>query len=190
MNCARKMPLALVYVMCALSLAGAELSLVSRADWLARPASGEMTPMVMPLGRAIIAHTAGRSCSDDASCAEQVRNIQTYQMNNMKYSDISYHYLIGGNGRVYEGRSPSNQGAIALGQNADSLAIAFLGTFNKDAPTDAALAAGQELLAHAVTQGQLAENYQLLGHRQLKATESPGDALYTLIQQWPHWDSK
>lgn len=176
--------------MCALSLAGAELSLVPRADWLARPPSGELTPMVMPLGRAIIAHTAGRNCSDEASCAEQVRNIQTYQMNNMQYSDISYHYLIGGNGLVYEGRNPTHQGAVAAGQNAGSLAIAFLGTFNKQAPTDAALAAGQELLAHAVTRGQLADNYLLLGHRQLSATESPGDALYTLIRKWPHWNSK
>lgn len=188
MSYARKM-LVVIYVMCAMSLTSAELSLISRADWLARPPSGELTPQVMPLGRAIIAHTAGRDCSDDAGCADQVRNIQAYQMNVAKYSDISYHYLIGGNGRVYEGRNPLSQGAVVYGQNAGTLAIAFVGTFNKQAPTDAALAAGQELLAHAVSQGQLAENYQLFGHRQLSATESPGQALYALVQKWPHWSS-
>ncbi|KAM8709755.1 hypothetical protein ACLKA7_016544 [Drosophila subpalustris] len=169
-----------------LTAVNGELSIVSRADWRARP-PGEMTPMELPLGRAVIAHTAGRSCSDDESCAEQVRNIQAYQITRMKYSDISYHYLIGGNARVYEGRSPSQQGAIAAGNNADSLAIAFIGNFNDEAPTDSALAAAQSLLEHAVSQGQLAPDYKLLGHRQVSATKSPGDALYPLLEKWPHW---
>ncbi|XP_023164419.1 peptidoglycan-recognition protein SD [Drosophila hydei] len=165
------------------------VSIVSRKDWHARPPSGEMTPMSLPLGRAVIAHTAGRGCTDDQSCAEQVAGIQTYQMVRLKYSDISYHYLVGGNGRVYEARSPSQQGAIAAGNNANSLAIAFIGNFDLEPPTDAALAAAQSLLEHAVSQGELAQSYQLLGHRQLSATKSPGDALYTVIRNWPQWSS-
>lgn len=142
-----------VVLIVTLTAVNAELSLVSRNDWRAR-SPGEMTPMELPLGRAVIAHTAGRSCTDDESCAEQVRNIQAYQMTGMKYSDISYHYLIGGNARVYEGRSPSQQGAIAVGNNADSLAIAFIGNFNDEPPTDSVLTAAQSLLEHAVSQGQ------------------------------------
>ncbi|XP_064544357.1 peptidoglycan-recognition protein SD [Drosophila montana] len=166
-----------------------ELSIVSRVDWRARPPNGEMTMMTLPLGRAVIAHTAGRGCTDDQSCRDQVASIQTYQMIRMKYSDISYHYLVGGNGLVYEGRSPSQQGAIAAGNNAGNLAIAFIGNFEEQPPTDAALAAAQSLLDHAVRQGELAQNYQLLGHRQLSATKSPGDALYIVVQSWPHWSS-
>ncbi|XP_017956083.1 peptidoglycan-recognition protein SD [Drosophila navojoa] len=180
---------ALFLVVVALTAADADssLSIVPRADWHARPPSGAMTAMSLPLGRAVIAHTAGRSCTDDQSCAEQVASIQTYQMIRLKYSDISYHYLVGGNGRVYEARSPSQQGAIAAGNNANSLAIAFIGNFDLESPTDAALAAAQSLLEHAVSQGELAQNYDLLGHRQLSATKSPGDALYTIIKSWPHW---
>ncbi|KAH8302777.1 hypothetical protein KR044_010741 [Drosophila immigrans] len=166
----------------------AELSLVSRADWRAR-APGEMTPMQLPLGRAVIAHTAGRDCTDDESCAEQVRSIQAYQMVRLKYSDISYHYLIGGNGRVYEGRSPSLQGAIAAGNNGNTLAIAFIGNFDAQAPSDSVVAAAQSLLEHAEQEGQLAADYKLLGHRQVSATKSPGDALYALLEKWPHYDA-
>ncbi|EDV97426.1 peptidoglycan-recognition protein SD [Drosophila grimshawi] len=169
--------------------AGSELPIVSRQEWRARAPSGEMTAMTLPLARAVIAHTAGRGCSDDVSCDNLVRSIQSYQMTRAKYSDISYHYLIGGNGRIYEGRSPSQQGAIAAGNNAGSLAISFMGNFDEEPPTDAALAAGQALLTHAVDKGQLVEEYQLMGHRQLSATKSPGDALYLIIQKWPHYDS-
>ncbi|KAH8395639.1 hypothetical protein KR222_011183, partial [Zaprionus bogoriensis] len=186
MSCCVWKTLAVLYA-CAVAVAMAELSLVPREEWKARTPSGELTAMELPLTRAIIAHTAGRGCSDDASCAEQVRNTQAYQMTRLKYSDISYHYLIGANGRVYVGRAASQQPALAVGYNVGSLAIGFLGNFDEQTPTPAALAAAQSLLAHAVADGQLSEQYLLLGHRQVSATKSPGDALYALLQQWPHW---
>ncbi|XP_017844219.1 peptidoglycan-recognition protein SD [Drosophila busckii] len=166
-----------------------ELSIVAREDWQARAASDGLTAMELPLERAVIAHTAGRGCSDDESCAAQVRAIQSFHMNGLKYSDISYHYLIGGNGKVYAGRSSSQRGAIAVGNNAGSLGIAFIGNFDAAAPTEAAVAAAQALLQHAVAQGELKADYKLLGHCQLSATKSPGDALFALLKKWPQWSN-
>ncbi|KAH8398188.1 hypothetical protein KR215_011671 [Drosophila sulfurigaster] len=177
-----------VFVASLTAAVSGELSLVSRSQWRAR-APGEMTAMQLPLGRAVIAHTAGRECNDDESCAEQVRGIQAYQMGRLKYSDISYHYLIGGNARVYEGRSPSQQGAIAAGNNGNSLAIAFIGNFDERAPSETVLAAAKSLLEHAEREGQLTTDYKLLGHRQVSATKSPGDALYALLEKWPHFNA-
>lgn len=35
--------------------------------------------------------------------------------------------------------------------------------------------------------GNITSDYTLLGHRQTKATDCPGDELYKLIKTWSHW---
>ncbi|KAH8294296.1 hypothetical protein KR054_010504 [Drosophila jambulina] len=177
----------LIASLAAMAVHGEEPTIVTRAEWSAKAPSGPMDGMETPLPRAVIAHTAGNGCTDDVGCALQVRNLQTFQMTRQKFSDIGYHYLIGGNGKVYEGRSPSQRGAFAGPNNEGSLGIAFIGIFNEQAPRQEAIEAAKKLLEQAVQKGQLAEDYKLLGHRQLSATLSPGDALYALIQQWLHW---
>ncbi|XP_016992701.2 peptidoglycan-recognition protein SD [Drosophila takahashii] len=179
----------LIVCLAAIAVRG-EVPIATRAEWNARPPSGPMDSMETPLPRAVIAHTAGGSCSDDVACSQQVRNLQNYQMSRQKFSDIAYHYLIGGNGKAYEGRSANQKGAFAAPNNDGSLGIAFIGNFEEQAPSQEALEAAQKLLEHAVKEGQLVENYKLLGHRQVSATRSPGEALYNLIQQWPHWSEQ
>nr|XP_017100554.2 peptidoglycan-recognition protein SD [Drosophila bipectinata] len=167
-----------------------EVPIVARAEWNAKAPSGPMDSMENPLPRAAIAHTAGSGCSDDTGCAQAMRNLQHYQMSKQMFSDIGYHYLIGGNGKVYEGRSTNQRGAFAGSNNEGSLGIAFIGNFEEQAPNQEALEVAQKLLEQAVKQGQLLENYKLVGHRQLSATKSPGEALYSLIKQWPHWSEQ
>ncbi|XP_017027633.1 peptidoglycan-recognition protein SD [Drosophila kikkawai] len=174
-------------VFSAMAVHGKVPTIVTRAEWNARAPSGPMDGMETPLPRAVIAHTAGGGCTDDVSCAQQVRNLQSFQMTRLKFSDIGYHYLIGGNGKVYEGRSPSQRGAFAGPNNEGSLGIAFIGNFEEQAPKQEAIEAAKKLLEQAVQQAQLIESYKLLGHRQVSATKSPGDALYALLQQWPQW---
>nr|XP_016925925.1 peptidoglycan-recognition protein SD [Drosophila suzukii] len=179
----------LIVCLAAIAVQG-EVPIVMRAEWNARPPSGPMDSMETPLPRAVIAHTAGGGCAGDVACSQQMRNLQNFQMSRQKFSDIGYHYLIGGNGKVYEGRSPSQRGAFAGPNNDGSLGIAFIGNFEEQAPSQEALDAAKQLLEHAVKQAQLVENYKLLGHRQVSATRSPGEALYTLIQQWPNWSEQ
>lgn len=45
----------------------------------------------------------------------------------------------------------------------------------------------QDLISYAVNRGYLAQNYTLYGHRQVRATTCPGDALYNEITKWPHF---
>lgn len=54
-------------------------------------------------------------------------------------------------------------------------------------PTPAALQALQDLLSCSVEEKHLKEDYKLVGHRQLRATESPGATLQAIIEMWPHW---
>jgi hypothetical protein len=43
------------------------------------------------------------------------------------FSDIAYNFLVGGDGKIYEGRGWDAEGAFARGFNKKSLGIAFIG---------------------------------------------------------------
>lgn len=45
----------------------------------------------------------------------------------------------------------------------------------------------KDLIAYAVESGYLLSNYTLYGHRQVRDTTCPGDALFGEIQTWPHF---
>lgn len=111
-------------------------------------------------------------------------------MDGWNWDHIGYNFLVGGDGLVYEGRGWDVQGAHTKGYNTDSIGISFIGTFVKIRPSDAQLYACQKLLEEGVRLKKLAPDYKLYGHRQLSATESPGDVLYRIIQTWPHWTNK
>lgn len=49
------------------------------------------------------------------------------------------------------------------------------------------LQATHDFIAHAIDKGHLSSNYTLYGHRQVRITECPGDALYNEIQIWPNF---
>lgn len=110
-------------------------------------------------------------------------------MESRGWDDIAYNFLIGGNGFVYVGRDWDKMGTHTKEYNQDSIGIAFIGTFNSIEPSEKQLLAAQRLLELGIQNGKLHPNYRLLGHRQLMATQSPGDKLYEIIKTWPHWSS-
>jgi len=114
--------------------------------------------------------------------------VQTFHIESFNWSDIGYNFLIGGDGRVYVGRSWDYVGAHSgPNYNSRSIGISFIGTFNSVIPSKAQLHAAQKLIELGVEDGKIASDYKLLGHRQVTETLSPGDALYSVIQKWPHW---
>ena len=65
------------------------------------------------------------SCYDDASCIQRVKEIQDFHQLNRSYVDIGYHFLVGENGKVYEGRGWDRQGAHSTGWNNDAYGRTF-----------------------------------------------------------------
>lgn len=45
----------------------------------------------------------------------------------------------------------------------------------------------RQLIEYGLTEGKISKNYMLLGHRQVRDTECPGQALYNEIASWPHF---
>uniref|UniRef100_A0A8W7NH17 Peptidoglycan recognition protein long class n=1 Tax=Anopheles atroparvus TaxID=41427 RepID=A0A8W7NH17_ANOAO len=168
------------------------LRLVTRTEWLAQPPREELTNLKLPVSTVIIAHTATEGCTTQTKCMYQVKLIQDFHISpdSRNFSDIAYQFLVGGDGNAYEGRGWAKQGAHTKGFNVDSICIAFVGTFIKEAPPAAQLSAAQQLIRMGVENNYIASNYSLYGHRQLAPFESPGKALFEIIKTWPHWSSK
>ncbi|XP_023178745.2 peptidoglycan-recognition protein LC isoform X5 [Drosophila hydei] len=163
------------------------LQMVSVQEWGGREPKTKLKTLTLPVHRVIISHTAAEGCESRDVCAARVQVVQNFHMDGWNWDHIGYNFLIGGDGLVYEGRGWDYQGAHTLGYNHGSIGISFIGTFIKIRPTDAQLHACQLLLAEGVRLKKLAPDYSLYGHRQLSATESPGEILYSIIQTWPHW---
>lgn len=110
-------------------------------------------------------------------------------MNERKWDDIGYNFLIGNDGRVYEGRGWNKKGAHAVGFNDRSIGIAFIGNFQNSVPTAKAIAAYRNLILCSVQRGYLSKTYQLKGHRQVatSGTMCPGNSLYAQVNSWTHF---
>lgn len=103
-------------------------TIVSRSQWGGRSPTCR-SRLSTPVLNAVIHHTEGAFCNSPATCSAQVRNIQNYHMNTQKWCDIGYNFLVGEDGRVYEGRGWTTLGAHARSYNHISIGISFIGSF-------------------------------------------------------------
>ncbi|CAB3239445.1 unnamed protein product [Arctia plantaginis] len=140
-----------------------------------------------PVDLVIIQHTVTSTCKTDERCAEIVRSIQSNHIENLGYWDIASSFIVGGNGKVYEGTGWLHVGSHTYGYNSRSIGITFIGNYNNDTPATESIEAVKALLRCGVENGHLSPQYHVVAHRQLMATESPGRKLYNAIRRWPHW---
>ncbi|XP_054260653.1 peptidoglycan-recognition protein LF-like [Macrosteles quadrilineatus] len=90
-----------------------------------------------PISNVRIVSTGEREdrCSNVSECAQVLRRIQKYHMKFCGLEDIAYNYMIGGDGRVYEGRTwnylPYRSAEYCDHLRKSVVDIAYLGDFNK-----------------------------------------------------------
>lgn len=137
----------------------------------------------------VLGHTATEEGFTHAENTLLVRLIQTFHIESRKWSDISYNFLIGSDGRIYEGRGWNVVGAHTKNHNKHSIAIAFIGCFLSHLPPTIALNRAKDLIKYGFEKGYILSDYKLIGHRQCIGSESPGERLYEEIQTWDRWDS-
>ncbi|XP_074794053.1 peptidoglycan-recognition protein 2-like [Natator depressus] len=135
--------------------------IVSRQQWGARPPKSRVL-LRTPVSYVILHHTERKRCYSETTCIQQVRAIQNYHMDKRGLADISYNFLIGEDGRVYEGRGWRTKGAHTKVFNSRSLGLAFLGTCSKTKPSVAALNVTKRLIQCAVSKGILSPNYTVV----------------------------
>lgn len=110
-------------------------------------------------------------------------------MDDLDKEDIHYNFLISGDGSVYEGRGWNRAADIIEYSNNESIVISFIGNYRQDKPNEKQLTAGRKLIKEGLRLGKIQNNYGLYGVRQFCNNDSPGNALFEIIQTWPHFSS-
>ncbi|KAI0213972.1 Peptidoglycan recognition protein 3 [Lamellibrachia satsuma] len=122
------------------------LRIVTRQEWGAQPRKGLKAIARNPTKILFIHHEgSGKTCTND--CAKRVKDIQT--AHKRKWSDIGYNYLVGDDGRAYEGRGWGYRGAHTWGYNSIAVGICAIGNFEKEQPSRTILQAIASLIACA-----------------------------------------
>ena len=128
--------------------------------------------------RITLHHTATLPEMNARSDRELVKAIQDFHRNKRGWADIGYHWLIGFDGNVYEGRALNVQGAHAGGgNNVENLGISVVGDFTTNLPEGSQLHTLDVFLREQMALYGV-PSAELHGHRDFKATECPGSALY------------
>ena len=163
------------------------MELIPRENWVAQPPVKPLPNLNLPVKYVVIGHTNSLTCFNGPRCIKRVRYIQQHDIETMFYNDISYNFLVGGDGLAYVGRGWDHEGQYAQKHSNNSIGISLIGTFNDVTPIKVQIETTQKLIEMAVKMGKISKDYILLGNGQVSHSESIGDVLYRIIQTWPHW---
>ncbi|MCA8979329.1 MAG: N-acetylmuramoyl-L-alanine amidase [Planctomycetes bacterium] len=163
--------------------------LVARNAWGAeREVASRLNPVGQKWRRITVHHSAeipGFTLNGhyDNSVAA-LRKIQRYHIHENGWGDIGYHYIIDGEGRVFEGRDDRWQGAHAGGDaNVGNLGICLLGDFRGHDPSPAALESLRRLIDEYRSTNDIPRD-QVVAHQDLKNTECPGKHLASWVRSY------
>ncbi|XP_059609449.1 peptidoglycan recognition protein-like isoform X2 [Phlebotomus argentipes] len=160
--------------------------IVTRKRWQAREPL-HVFYTILPLEFVIVHHTVTNTCNAQRKCVPIVQSIQNYHMDDLKFDDIGYNFLIGGDGSVFEGVGWHRRGSHTYGYNSRSIGIAFMGNYENYAPTRKAVQAAKNLIECGISNYELSKDVKVFGGRQVQSTASPGENLFEDMKNWPHW---
>ncbi|MEM6333785.1 MAG: N-acetylmuramoyl-L-alanine amidase [Planctomycetota bacterium] len=151
------------------------LPVVARSAWASRgPNPRRVNPMA-GVQRITIHHEGWRPVYFDSSAdtADRIELIRASHVERRGWGDIGYHYIVDRAGRVWEGRSPSYQGAHVRDRNPHNLGVLVLGNFEQQAPSDAQLGGLNAALRALATKHRVPAS-RIHTHRELNPTACPG----------------
>jgi hypothetical protein len=124
----------------------------------------------------VVIHHSSLYEDDDVTT---VKAIQDLHLEDRGWADIGYHFCIGLEGAVFEGRLMSVRGVHTEFYNTGSLGVCLLGNFEEISPTPPQLDTTQALINWLVLRLQLTHQ---AGHRDFNPqTLCPGANLYPLL---------
>jgi len=165
---------------------------VPRTAWARVPiVESLIDPMSVKPYRMTVHHSSEMSVSLlDAPAA--LREIERQHMaglgKNTPFACIGYHYIIGDDGQVYEGRPIRFQGAHATGpNNIGNIGICVLGDFDHHQPSKRQMVALDKLLDRLCGMyGIQASPRTIFCHKDFVPTACPGTNLEPLVRAYAH----
>ncbi len=130
-------------------------------------------------------HTSGKRTFKLEDSIIEMQLIQEFHQEGRGWSDIGYHFVIDGAGRIFEGRPTDALGAHVKDENQGNIGISLMGSYQ--APFNDQVTPKQ-LESIMTLYLWLASNYKidpetLKGHRDYKNTDCPGDLVYPLLPE-------
>ena len=153
------------------------ISVVPRADWGARPpVEQKLEPH--SIQRLTVHHAGDQTVSTGPS---RFRSWQVWHMDGRGWGDISYHYIVGVDGLIYEGRDVSFRTDTGTDYDtAGHFQVVVEGNFEVDHPSQPQLDSLARLLAWASSVYGI-EPSTIAGHRDHAHTLCPGTHLHAYI---------
>ncbi|XP_032120843.1 peptidoglycan recognition protein 3 [Sapajus apella] len=133
-------------------------TIIPRKEWGARPL-GCSALLTLPVAYVITDQLPGMECQEQSVCSQMLRGLQSHSVYTAGWCDVAYNFLVGDDGRVYEGVGWNIQGLHAQGYNNISLGIAFFGSKRGSSPSPAAFSAAEGLISYAIQKGHLSPRY-------------------------------
>ena len=159
-------------------------TIVSREEWGARKPKHSYTPH-RPLR--IVLHHSWIPNQSQYKGATSIRGIQNYHMDGEAtgWSDIGYHFLIGPDGLIFQGRPETVVGAHAS-PNTNAVGICIIGDYdpNKDQLNDKIETSLLNLLSWLSSKYGIDPREQYFGHRDYSPKSCPGDTVYERLPQY------
>ncbi len=117
-----------------------------------------------------------------SAVARRIESIREYHRSKgVEWIDIGYHYIIDPEGRVWEGRPISIEGAHVKATNEHNLGVMLLGNFDQHSPTGAQIATLNGFVRDQCMRYRVPTN-RIYTHQELKQTACPGRNLQNYMQ--------
>ncbi len=143
----------------------------------------------------VVHHTGETKVTNERPSDEMMRAIYYYHTIVKGWGDIGYHYVVGKDGEIYEGKAGGDKvvGAHVYCSNIGTVGVSVMGNFNLQKPTTKQLNSLKAILAklsqkHKIKpegrssfHGESLPN--ILGHKDLGPTACPGENLYSQLPQ-------
>ena len=178
-----------------------------RADWAEGLAPKGPLELEDDVRFLLVHHTLTPNTDTAERIPERLRSFYRFHTSAERgWADVAYNFFVDPYGTIWEGREGSLdrpvKGDATGGSQGHALLCCFVGDHTTQAPTPAAMAAMTALLAwlagrHGLTlaeevtftsrgssrwrEGAQVTTAQVAAHRDMSATECPGDALYPLV---------
>lgn len=155
-------------------------AVMSREDWKAVPPREPYTPHT-PDG--IVVHHTWQPDQAHYRKEATIRGIQRFHMEDRKWNDIGYHFLIGPEGVIYQGRPETVLGSHSV-PNTGKVGICIIGDYDpdKDPFTAESFQSLVDLMTWLTAEYQISPG-EFYGHRNFSTKSCPGDSVYNRLEE-------
>lgn len=155
------------------------VKILPRSSWDAN----QPKPFKTQIPERITIHHEGEYFSPDSNAAKFIKKIQVWGMSEARnWTDIPYHFLIGLDGKIYEGRNVFTTGETATDYNPQGhLLISCIGNFEEQPLPKAQLNALINLIAYCCEKYQISPE-TIKAHKDYAETLCPGKNLYKYVK--------